>query len=194
MRREVRRLIVYSLMRLMITIRDRRGASQQAFRRLMTGILVWPLIVLLTIVAFGLLHDMIWSGAHAPVEQVASVYIPPPPTKAPATASAPPASPPVAPNVGAANAFIEWMVIQIVPMTIAFSVIVLGGMLLFGHHTWTGLTVMIIAAIVMSEYQTIASLFLTPEQIAREQAAEVQRAHNDTWLSQLGWLVAATSR
>jgi len=190
MRREIRRVIVYSLMRLMITIRDRRGASQQAFRRMMTGIVVWPLVVFLTIVAFGLLHDMIWSGAHAPVERVASVYIPPPPSQAPATASAPPASPPVAPNIGAANAIIEWMVISIVPMVIALFVIVLGGILIVGHGTWTGLAAMTIAVIVMSQYQTIASLFLAPEQIAheiaREQTVSQKQGQNDVGI---GWLV-----
>lgn len=176
MRREVRRLIVYSMMRLMITIRDRRGASQQAFRRLMTGIFVWPLNVLLTIVAFGLLHNMIWSGAPAPVEQVASVYIPPPPTKAPA------------------NAIIEWMVNQIDPMMIALFVIVLGVMLIAGHHTWTRLTAMIIAVIVISHFQTIASLFLTPEQIAHEQTVSPKQAESGGGLMWLGAVGAATRR
>jgi type IV secretory pathway VirB2 component (pilin) len=62
-------------------------------------------------------------------------------------------------NAGLLSQVINWVATNIIGGLIAAGVIFVGCLLLFGRHTLAGVAVMVIGAIVISQYQTIAAFF-----------------------------------
>jgi len=62
-------------------------------------------------------------------------------------------------NAGLLSQIINWVATNIIGGLIAAGVLVVGCLMLLGRHTLAGVAVMVIGAIVISQYQTIAALF-----------------------------------
>ena len=62
-------------------------------------------------------------------------------------------------NAGLLSQVIQWVATNIIGGLIAAGVLFVGCLLLFGRHTLAGVAVMVIGAIVISQYQTIAGFF-----------------------------------
>jgi type IV secretory pathway VirB2 component (pilin) len=62
-------------------------------------------------------------------------------------------------NAGLLSQVINWVATNIIGGLIAAGVLFVGCLLLFGRHTLAGVAVMVIGAIVISQYQTIAGFF-----------------------------------
>jgi type IV secretory pathway VirB2 component (pilin) len=62
-------------------------------------------------------------------------------------------------NAGLLSQVINWVATNIIGGLIAAGVLFVGCLLLFGRHTLAGVAVMVIGAIVISQYQTIAAFF-----------------------------------
>ena len=62
-------------------------------------------------------------------------------------------------NAGLLSQVIHWVATNIIGGLIAAGVLFVGCLLLFGRHTLAGVAVMVIGAIVISQYQTIAGFF-----------------------------------
>jgi len=60
---------------------------------------------------------------------------------------------------GAGQAVLQWFISNIASVIIAGGVIIAGCMLIAGHHTFAGIGVMIVGALIISQWQTIAALF-----------------------------------
>ena len=62
-------------------------------------------------------------------------------------------------SAGLLSQVINWVATNIIGGLIAAGVIFVGCLLLFGRHTLAGVCVMVVGAIVISQYQTIAGFF-----------------------------------
>jgi type IV secretory pathway VirB2 component (pilin) len=62
-------------------------------------------------------------------------------------------------NAGLFSQIITWVATNIIGGLIAAGVLFVGCLLLFGRHTLAGVCVMVVGAIVISQYQTIAGFF-----------------------------------
>jgi type IV secretory pathway VirB2 component (pilin) len=62
-------------------------------------------------------------------------------------------------NTGLLSQVINWFVTNIAEGLIAAGVIFVGCLLLFGRHTLAGIAVMVIGALVIANYATLAGLF-----------------------------------
>jgi type IV secretory pathway VirB2 component (pilin) len=62
-------------------------------------------------------------------------------------------------NTGLLSQVINWFVTNIVAGLIAAGVLFVGCLLLFGRHTLAGIAVMVIGALVIANYATIAGFF-----------------------------------
>jgi hypothetical protein len=62
-------------------------------------------------------------------------------------------------NAGLLSQVINWVATNIIGGLIAAGVLFVGCLLLFGRHTLAGVAVMVIGAVVISQYQTIAAFF-----------------------------------
>ena len=62
-------------------------------------------------------------------------------------------------NAGALSQVINWVATNIIGGLIAAGVLFVGCLLLVGRHTLAGVAVMVIGAVVISQYQTIAAFF-----------------------------------
>ena len=60
---------------------------------------------------------------------------------------------------GLLSQVIQWFVTNIVNGHIAAAVLFVGGLLIFGRHTLAGIAVVVIGALVIANYQTIAGFF-----------------------------------
>jgi hypothetical protein len=173
----MRRLIVYYMMRLLITIRDRRGASQHAFRRL---VIVWPSVLVLTVAALWLAHDILWNLPLVAVEHAASVPASPPAPTDHAVSAPPPLPPSIAATHGMANVLVAWMENYVVRLIIGAGVIFAGAALIMGNIRFSAIVTFAICGLAITQWSTITEIVVGPnertEQVAHDQLAASKRA------------------
>jgi len=158
----MRRLIVYYMMRLLITIRDRHGASQYAFRRL---VIVWPSVLALTVAALWLAHDILWNLAPVAVEHAVSV-----PPLHPAQASA---------THGSGNDLLAWVEFFL-RLAIGAGVLIAGAMVIVGDLSLAAVAMFAIGILAISQWSAVTEIFFgnveQAEQVTHEQLAAPKRA------------------
>jgi len=59
---------------------------------------------------------------------------------------------------GIADQLLQWFITNVVRAALGFSIMVAGFMLLFGHHAWTGLGLMVVGVIIISQWQNILGM------------------------------------
>ena len=183
----MRRLIVYYTMRLLITIRDRHGASLYAFRRL---VLVWPAVLALTVAALWLTHDILWNTHSVPVERAVSIPAPPmaPVEHVDSVPTPHPSQAATAHRMG--DAFVSWTMRYAAPVMAGAGVLVAGLMLIMGHHGWPGIIVMAAGAFAISQWSTVTD-FLVPTQHTEQFVHEQPYPSRPTPDCQLIWFGAS---
>lgn len=61
-------------------------------------------------------------------------------------------------GTGIADQLLQWFITNVVRAALGLAIIVAGFMMLFGHHAWTGIGLMVVGVIIISQWQNILQM------------------------------------